>query len=271
MLKITPAALGTEEMSRLWSALQAHYRPTAAFQVSVVLIESMKTARSALPVLTRGETDPVSQRERGVLAFSGLTPPLPTLEAVVPAARQPLAVPGGGVTLEGHHLDGIDRQVTLNLAAFQISRRIPASKGGPDAVGFTVPNDLPVGLYRVELSVQRAEESHPRSTNQLPLALAPLPVLPPFSATRNGSNVTLVLDVVPPVRPGQRAALILGEREIAAEPIDAIASRLTFKLAEAPAAGSSLLVRLRVDGFESPIVDRMATPPAFLDRRIVLP
>ena len=271
LLKITPAALGTEEMSRLWSALQAHYRPTAAFQVSVVLIESMKTARSALPVLTRGETDPVSQRERGVLAFSGLTPPLPTLEAVVPAARQPLAVPGGEVTLEGHHLDGIDRQVTLNLAAFQISRRIPASKGGPDAVGFTVPNDLPVGLYRVELSVQRAEESHPRSTNQLPLALAPLPVLPPFSATRNGSNVTLVLDVVPPVRPGQRAALILGEREIAAEPIDAIASRLTFKLAEAPAAGSSLLVRLRVDGFESPIVDRMATPPAFLDRRIVLP
>jgi hypothetical protein len=56
LLKITPAALGSEEMSRLWSAIQARYRPTAAFQVSVVLIESRKSARSPLPVLSRGET-----------------------------------------------------------------------------------------------------------------------------------------------------------------------------------------------------------------------
>ncbi len=271
LLKITPAALGIEEMSRLWSALQAHYRPTAAFQVSVVLIESRKAARSTPPVLSRGGTDPVSQRERGVLAFSGLTPPLPTLEAVTPANQQPVAVPGGDVTLEGHHLDGVDRQVTLNLASFQIGRSVPVSKGGPNAATFTVPNDLPVGLYRVELSVQRLDESHARTSNQLPLALAPQPVLPPFSATRNGSTVTLVLDVAPPIRPGQSVTLILGEHEIAAEPISATASRLTFKLANAPAAGSSLLARLRVDGFESPIVDRTATPPAYLDRRIVLP
>ena len=92
LLKITPAALGTEERSRLWSALQAHYRPTAAFQVSVVLIESRKAARCVPPVLSRGGTDPVSQRERGVLAFSGLTPPLPTLEAVIPA--NPTIAPG---------------------------------------------------------------------------------------------------------------------------------------------------------------------------------
>jgi hypothetical protein len=221
--------------------------------------------------LSRGETDPVSKRERGVLAFSGLIPPLPTLEAVVPAGRQPVAVPGGEVTLEGHHLDGVDRQVTLSLAAFQISRSVPVTGGGPDKLSFTVPNDLPVGLYRVELSVQRLDDSHARQTNQLPLALAPEPVLPPFSATRNAGTVTLVLDLAPPVRPGQTAALILGEREIAAEPITANASRLTFRIADAPPAGSSHLVRLRVDGFDSTIVDRMATPTTFLDRRITLP
>jgi hypothetical protein len=148
---------------------------------------------------------------------------------------------------------------------------VPVSKGGPEAVTFTVPNDLPVGLYRVDMSVQRLDESHLRTSNQLPLALAPQPVLPPFSATRNGNTVTLVLDVTPPIRPGQTVTLILGEREIAAEPITAQASRLTFKIADAPAAGSNLLARLRVDGFESPIVDRTATPPAYLDRRIVLP
>jgi len=271
LLKITPSALGTEEMSRLWSALQAHYRPTAAFQVSVVLIESRKAARSALPVLSRGESDPVSKRERGVLAFSGLVPPLPTLEAVVPANQQPVAVPGGEVTLEGHHLDGVDRQVTLSLAAFQISRSVPITAGGPTSASFLLPTDLPVGLYRVELAVQRLDDSHARSTNQLPLALAPQPVLPPFSATRNGSAVTLVIDLAPPVRPGQTVALILGEREIASEPFNTPASRLTFQIPDAPAAGSSLLTRLRVDGFESPIVDRTATPTTFLDRRITLP
>lgn len=271
LLKITPAALGTEEMSRLWSALQAHYRPTAAFQVSVVLIESQRPARSPLPVLSRGETDPVSHRERGVLAFSGLIPPLPTLEAVVPADRQPVAVPGGEVRLEGHHLDGVDRQVTLSLAAFQISRRVAVSQGSPSEVRFTMPNDLPVGLYRVELAVQGLADTQPRRTNQLPLALAPLLVLPPFSASRNAGTVTLVFDVAPQVRPGQKAALILGDREIVAEPFAVATTRLSFKFAEAPAAGTTLLARLRIDGFDSPIVDRTATPAAYLDRQVTLP
>ena len=83
--------------------------------------------------------------------------------------------------------------------------------------------------------------------------------------------MTIVLDVAPPVRPGQTATLILGEREIAAVPVTTVASRLTFTIAEAPPTGSVHLARLRVDGFDSPIVDRMATPAAFLDRRITLP
>ena len=37
---VTPEPMDTEEMSRLWSAIQSHYRPTAAYVVSVVLIET---------------------------------------------------------------------------------------------------------------------------------------------------------------------------------------------------------------------------------------
>jgi hypothetical protein len=58
---------------------------------------------------------------------------------------------------------------------------------------------------------------------------------------------------------------------VAAELAAAPATRLTFELLDAPPAGTSLLARLRVDGFDSPIVDRMATPVAYLDRQIVLP
>ncbi len=38
-IKLTPQFLSTEEMSKLWSALQSRYRPSVAYKVSVVLIE----------------------------------------------------------------------------------------------------------------------------------------------------------------------------------------------------------------------------------------
>ena len=48
---VTQEPLDTEEMSRLWSAMQAHYRPTAGYLVSVVLIQAREPSRNALPVL----------------------------------------------------------------------------------------------------------------------------------------------------------------------------------------------------------------------------
>ena len=51
VIKIIPEALSTEEVSRLWAAFQAHYRTCAAYRASVVLIESARSTRAALPVL----------------------------------------------------------------------------------------------------------------------------------------------------------------------------------------------------------------------------
>lgn len=50
-IKIVPEPLSTEELSKLWAAFQAHYRLTVAYKASVVLIESKKSTRPALPVL----------------------------------------------------------------------------------------------------------------------------------------------------------------------------------------------------------------------------
>jgi hypothetical protein len=52
-IKIVPETLNTEEISRMWTAFQAHYRPTAAYQASVVLIESKASTKSPLPVRAR--------------------------------------------------------------------------------------------------------------------------------------------------------------------------------------------------------------------------
>lgn len=49
-IKIVPQFLSTEEMSKLWTAMQTGYHTSVAYQVSVVLIESRRSTKSALPV-----------------------------------------------------------------------------------------------------------------------------------------------------------------------------------------------------------------------------
>jgi Pvc16 N-terminal domain len=78
---VTPEPMDTEEMSRLWSAMQAHYRPTAGYLVSVVLIEARKPARTPLPVLSRAEVDLATERDRGVVVEPGPCLPSPPSSA----------------------------------------------------------------------------------------------------------------------------------------------------------------------------------------------
>ncbi|MGH1377008.1 MAG: DUF4255 domain-containing protein [Alphaproteobacteria bacterium] len=49
-IKITPEILNTEDMSRLWSAIQSQFRVSAAYQASVVLIDSEHVPKASLPV-----------------------------------------------------------------------------------------------------------------------------------------------------------------------------------------------------------------------------
>ena len=79
LIKITPAAMSTDEMSKLWSAIQSHYRPSAAYQVSVVLIEGTRPARLAAAGAVARPRDPVTERDRGVVVKPDLLPPVPTL------------------------------------------------------------------------------------------------------------------------------------------------------------------------------------------------
>jgi Pvc16 N-terminal domain len=53
-LRIVLTMVPPDEMSRLWTALEAHYRPTISFQVGVVLIDNEAASTPSLPVLLRG-------------------------------------------------------------------------------------------------------------------------------------------------------------------------------------------------------------------------
>ena len=287
MLKITPLTMNSEEMSRLWSALQARYRPTAAFQVSVVLIEQPAPAISPLPVLTRGRRIPALvpgglEREEGVIVTPNLVPPYPTLESALATAHTtPSTLQLGDVlTVTGHHLAGTARAILLRNDRFGVEQEIPLANSADEvSLDFNVPNlpaILPVGVYQLELRMLRPGDAEPRTSNPLPVALAPAITLPPLAMTRGVVDGTLnVLSLrigcQPEVRVGQKVALLMDSREAPAQPFTANTSTLDFQFADAPPAGGTPLLRLKVDGIESIVVNRGARPPAFFNHRIMLP
>jgi hypothetical protein len=283
-IRIVPRVLSVEEVSKIWTALQTQYRPTAAYHVSVVLIQAEQPGRTALPVLTRGRFVPALGRDEGVLVQSGLGPPVPTLLGL--RAPQQVAIRlGETLTLSGGRLDG-----TLVRARFRPAREgatldLDAGPGADDG-GFTVqmPPDPPVGpvgpdsplnpanwqvgVYGVSAVLEQGGVE--RSTNRLPLVLAPrLDAITPDLV--GGQLASIEVQCTPPVRPGQQVALVVGGRELVPRPFAAPTGTLVF---DAPAPPEVLPagtwpVRLRVDGIESLAFDRQAVPPAFLPSQSV--
>jgi hypothetical protein len=278
-IKITPTQMNTEEMSRLWSAFQAHYRPTAAYQVSVLLIEATQPTRAPLPVLTRGalqpsSIDPAVLLERGVAVQPDLTPPFPEVEGVVLPGGRTAAHLGDAVVLNGHDLDGTGHRLLLTLPRLRIELDVaPPATSSPASVTFALPNqpaNVPAGTYLVAVQVVRPGETEPRTSNQIALPIAPeitTLTMPPEVFTRNPSGTAAVtLGCRPDVRPTQCASLILGSREVLADSHPAITNTLTFTVGNAPVGQHR--VRLRVDGIDSQIVNRSVSPPVFFDHRI---
>src|SRR5262249_31063132 len=56
-VRITHQPLSLEEVSKIWAAFQTQYRLSAAYQISVVLIESPRPIVAPTPVLRRGSED----------------------------------------------------------------------------------------------------------------------------------------------------------------------------------------------------------------------
>jgi hypothetical protein len=264
-VRITPQPMSLDEMSKLWSGFQTQYRLSVAYQVSVVLIESTRRAKTPLPVLTRGPGD------EGVSAQASVLPPFPTLGSAQPGDNQPSARLGEELTLSGHHLDAdsvevhFDNPVLTNPVPSQIVANTPAeikvklldSADDPNA-----PARWAAGIYAVSATVSQAS-TPPRRTNEVPFALAPrIDAISPNPAPRDANgDVALTLTCTPQVRPEQRVALLLGDREVPAQPRPNQTDTLVFEIEDAPPGDH--FIRLRVDGVDSLLVDRSVSPPVF--------
>ncbi len=281
LVKLTPQYLNTEEMSKLWTAMQSHFRPTAAYTASVVLIEAQRAARAPLPVLSRGPVDPASGRERGIAVAPGLLPPLPTLIAAAPPGRQPAAAIGDTVALQGHHLGGTGREVLLANDRFGIELTIPALPPSSPPAGsddeslieFSLEGQsaaLPAGVYRVGARLTSPGESQRRETNRVAFTLAPRMTNLPLSVARAADgSASFTVEFTPALRAGQSVRLVLGQTEHLPQGAGSPANELAFRIADAPPGAQ--LARLRIDGIDSPVIDLSAAPPAvptFLDQRV---
>lgn len=259
-LRITPEFLSTEEMSKFWTSTLTHYRPSAAYEVSVVLIQARNPAIRALPVLVRT----VGVRPQSLAA-------VPTLTVAVPADNQPVALIDAPITVKGVSLEGTAHQVVVTHDRFGITDDSLLTLGSADSVTFTIPasraTDFPVGIYRLSATLAPPGETTARQTNDVAFTLAPSFIGPSAPVPRSADGTAVVsLTVAPALREGQAVRLSLGLKDYPARPFVDGATVLTFDI---PAATpGEHIACLRVDGINSPIIKLDGSTPEFFPYRL---
>jgi hypothetical protein len=274
LIKICPHTLNSEEMSKLWTAFQAKYRPSAAYHVSVVLIEGTRPAHTALPVLRQGPED------RGPVAVSA---PFPSITRLHPARGElwPAVRLGEDLAILGEQLnDDIAIRVTHTRLQERL-QRLPSGERSPTRLTLHIPgpaeeaesvSQWASGIYTLTLVIDRPDMPA-WTTSQAAFALSPLitiarpddlegplPVAP-------GDSVTLTC--IPRIRDDQKVQteVMVGMQRAAIEQISTpeddptAPSTVRFTVPELP--GGEYAVRLRLEGVDSLPVTYTGSPPQF--------
>jgi Pvc16 N-terminal domain len=270
-VRITLQPLTFEEISKLWTTFQTHYRTSAAYQVSVVLIESTLSSKTPLPVLRRGEEDRGAEVGAGSLpvveeirvpmsgAFSALANV--RLAKTLPSAQlnDEIAILGRNFSAGGAH---VRLKHPLVAAPFELQ---PTQMDDqtiivklPDAAAASAT--WPAGFYTASVIVSNAG-ARDRVSNEQVFSLAPAITIPPASAPPG--DITLTVTTAPQIRKQQSVSLLFGDQQIQHTALAAATNTLTFNL-NAVAAGN-YVARLRVDGVDSIPVDRTSQVPKFAD------
>ncbi len=208
-IKIVPQALSTEEVSKLWSAFQARYRPSAAYQASVVLIESRQSTRSALPV-----------RARKIYVVPFRQPVIEQIMSQADAASPVLAeqaiLAGYRLVIRGKQLRGEDTRVEIGgLEVVPVANDIEDEK-----ITVQIPASVPAGVQGVQV-VQRILMGSPPtphegvSSNVSAFVLRPRidPATVSFAPGGGGPAISgaISLSVKPAVKSEQQVVLLLNE------------------------------------------------------------
>ena len=257
-IRITPLALSTEEMSKLWTTFQTEYRVSAAYQVTVVLIESKRRTRSPLPVLRRGVED------RGVFVVPGLSP---SLSCVFPQSQDvpgmsarlgdDLRIQGTNLTIDGvsarlrhsRRNEAIELPLTASDRPGELQVHLPDKNDDPAALEKWTP-----GMYMLSLVVKRP--GLPAwTTNSVPLPLAPTITLKRTAENAGDFEVEVFAEPRLVEEQAKSTLLLFGDRQVSpkkffwnkADTTDP--TEILFALKGV--SEGDYVVRLRVDGVDS--------------------
>ena len=250
-IKIVPQVMPVEEISKIWSALQSQYRPTAVYKATVVLIETDKSVRPTLPVRARNLK--VIPFERPVIEL--IQSQENNASPIVP--DQPILA-GYNLVIDGQRLRGEttvvliddDHEITPNDDQLSASRII-----------VPLPADLQARLHAVQVAHRIAfDPAAPTDTrrgvesNVAAFVLVPeIVASPPTAALGSAASLT----INPAVGATQRATILVGGGTIpvpARPPADPPSTTLEFTVPDDFATGPNQLMRVQIDGAESPLV-----------------
>ncbi len=256
-VKLTPEPLTLEQVSHIWSSLQSPYRPSVAYQASVVLIESRRPTRQALPVRQHNLYVLPFRRPRITQIGSQRSDNEPV------SVQQPI-LPGYRLVVRGQQLR--DDEVILRIGETEL---VPVQITDTQIIAL-LPAGLRAGIQSVQV-VHRLQIGTPPmphrgvESNVAAFILHPIVTSTVGPRDENG-NVTITLNVTPPVGKQQRVVLLLDEiplpvnrpprsfvitlpaRMPAAPPND---TDTTLSVTTAMVPPGTYLLRIQVDGAES--------------------
>jgi hypothetical protein len=248
LVKLTPEAIGMEELSRLWGTFpNAAYRLSVGYEASVVLVDRpQRTKAAGLPVRT-ANVEVQTRRP-------------PVIESVSPA----IVGPGATLTLSGRDL-AADR-VRVRIGGILIDPSLVTAQ----RVQVVLPASLRAGGNTAqvvhEMALGTPPTPHVGSESNLVAFLVAPRITSPAATLLAVRGKPFPLAVDPPVGRSQRVSLLVGDREIVSTgrvPVPDPSPMVTFGIPADLAAGSYLL-RVRVDGADSPLdVDANPASPTF--------
>lgn len=253
-IRITMQPLNLDEMYKLWSVFQTPFRPSVAYEVGVVLLES--TLPDALPL-------PVTRRGSDANGWDATTQFPATLTSVeFKTKNQPGARLGEQVKLKGQNL----RQLESTEVVFQHPRLPTAIVLDPDdlhsdELTVTVPdepNTWPAGVYMV--SVQNTDKSgRTYRSNSVPVGVLPEIDIPAggLKVLVQGDSLSLTLTCKPSFISGQRVQILIGSAVLEGSFQSATPTvKATWNAANLKfPANVARLARVRVDGVDSLVYD----------------
>ncbi|NCD71683.1 DUF4255 domain-containing protein [Mucilaginibacter agri] len=212
MIKISPEILSIEDISKLWAAFGTRYRPTAAYKATVVLIESSKSTKSALPV--KGRNIYVSPFK------------IPVIEQVLSQAaiNQPIVenqkiLPGYILVLNGSNFSSEIVDVKIDGESLPVSSNLVVAE---TQITFKLPNGLNAGVHEMQIVHPALIGSPPAAHAGVSSAAEVFSLSPVITNTQvigvTGAgdaprSATVKFKINPPVSNGQSLILLMNQSD----------------------------------------------------------